>query len=294
MALSAQLETLLTELEKIDPVGAKEQRTILEKHAGLQKPVQEAMLRQSDYDRFMNDNKAKLKHADEVADWFKKNKPVHEQLQRDYAELAEQKSRLEAEVQTKAAELAARAAAGGGDGGNPEAVAKAVMDKLGGSLATKAEVARLVAEETEKQAGAARDRFYKEDVPAALAYNTAMMEASWRYRDEFGKSINRAEFAKFMVDNKIGDPIEAYERYTEKDRRDKEIEAEVTRRTDEAKKKIQAEYVPGSSGSQGLGHLQLRVSKKEANDPLFSQDIQLGDNAAAMAAAAELRNEGRG
>jgi hypothetical protein len=275
MALSEALETLIKTL----PAEVQaQQRAILEKHPALG----EGWLRQNDYDRFLNENKGKLSKYDETMDWYKRTKPVHDQTVADLKEAQEKAARLEA----------ASAAAGGGNV-DAEKVAKAVMENLGKTMPTKTELATLIAEETKKQADSARDNFFKSDVPQALGFMTAMNDVQWKYRDEFGKSMDRVEFAKFMTENKLSDPIEAYERYTEKDRRAREVKAEVDKQLEEEKKKLRSEFVPGSTGSQGTGHLQIRVSEKKAGDPLFGQDIELGDNAAAMSAAAELRAEGK-
>jgi len=260
MALNAALEELLKTL----PADVQaQQRAILEKVPTLG----EGWLRQNDYDRFLNENKGKLSKYDETMDWYKKTKPVHEQTLKDLADAQDKAARLEAEVTAKATELAAAKAASGEGGGDPD--------------------------KTKEQADAARDNFFKNDVPAALGFQTAMVDVQWKYRDEFGKSLNRIEFAKFMTDNKLSDPIDAYEKYTEKERREREIATEVKKRTEEAEKKMRAEFVPGTTGPQGTGHLQVRISEKKPGDALFGQDIELGDNAAAMAAAAELRGEGK-
>ena len=281
-ALEELLKTLPAEVQA-------QQRAILEKHPALG----EGWLRQSDYDRKMNEVKPKLEAYDSTMDWYKRTKPVHDQTVSDLREAQEKVTRLEAEVAAKAAEAAAAAAASGGGNVDAEKVAKAVMDNLGKTFPTNAELSTLIATETKKQADSARDRFFKEDVPAALAFQTAMVDVQWKYRDEFGKSLNRAEFAKYMTDNKLSDPIEAYDKYTDKDRRTKELETERVKIREEEKKKLQSEFVPGSTGPQGTGHLQVRISEKKAGDPLFGQDIELGDNSAAMAAAAELRSEGK-
>ena len=286
MALNAALEELLKTL----PADVQaQQRAILEKVPTLG----EGWLRQNDYDRFLNENKGKLSKYDETMDWYKKTKPVHEQTLKDLADAQDKAARLEAEVTAKATELAAAKAASGEGGGDPKAVAAAVMEALKGQIPTKAEISQLVADKTKEQADAARDNFFKNDVPAALGFQTAMVDVQWKYRDEFGKSLNRIEFAKFMTDNKLSDPIDAYEKYTEKERREREIATEVKKRTEEAEKKMRAEFVPGTTGPQGTGHLQVRISEKKPGDALFGQDIELGDNAAAMAAAAELRGEGK-
>lgn len=288
MALSQALEDLLKTL----PADVQaQQRAILEKVPALG----EGFLRQSDYDRFMNENKGKLAKYDETMDWYKKTKPVHEQTLADLREAQEKNARLEADVQAKATELAAAAAAAGSASGDPKAVASAVLEaiKTGGAIPTKAEIGALVAAESEKQATAQRDKFFKEDVPATLTFITGMNDVQFLwYRENPGKAFPKIEFSKYMTDNKLSDPIEAYSKYTEKDRHDRELETERVKIRDEERKKAQAEFVPGSTAAQGTGHLQIRISEKKSGDPLFGQDIELGDNSAAMAAAAELRASG--
>lgn len=286
MALKAELEELLKTL----PADVQaQQRAILEKHPTLG----DGWLRQADYNKFMNEGQDKLKRYDETMDWYKRTKPVHDQVVTDLAASQAEVERLKAEVASKAAEAAAAKAASGEGATDPAAVAKAVLEAIKGTIPTTAEIGKLIADETDKQAKAAREKFFKEDVPPALAFQTGMNEVQWRHRDEFGKPLNRVEFAKFMTENKINDPIEAYERFTETPRLEAKLKAAKDEGIAEGKKQAAAEFVPGSTGAQGLGHLQVRITEKKTGDPLFGQDVELGDNAAAMAAAAELRNEGR-
>jgi hypothetical protein len=296
MALSAEVESLLTELEKVDPAGAKEQRAILEKFPKLQDPLKGGVLRQSDYDRQMNASKEKLAEATKWQDWAKTNVPIHTQLQKDYAAKEQEIERLKAEVEAKSI---AAAAAAGGNTVDAEKITAAVKEALksAGGIPTKAELAELIKGATDEQMKEARKDFYEKEIPRNLAFVTAMTNAQNRYFRETGKDLDTAEFSKFMVDNSISDPAKAFERFMEPVNRQKaiddEVKKQVTAKEEELKKQFGAAGIPGSSGSQGMGHLQIRVTEKKPNDPLFSQDIELGDNAAAMAAAAELRSEGK-
>jgi hypothetical protein len=296
MALSAEMEGLLTELEKVDPAGAKEQRAILEKYPKLQDGMKGGVMRQSDYDRQLNASKDKLAEAEKWQRWAKDNIPIHTQLQKDYAAKEAEIERLKAEVEAKS--IAAAAAAGGNAGDADkivESVKKAIKDS--GGIPTAAELAKMIDDATEKRMEGARKDFYEKEIPRNLAFVTSMTNAQNRYFRETGKDLDTAEFSKFMVDNNIADPAKAYDRFMEPHNRQKAIDEEVKKQVavkeDELKKQYGASGIPGSSGSQGLGHLQIRVTEKKAGDPLFSQDVELGDNAAAMAAAAELRSEGK-
>jgi hypothetical protein len=150
---------------------------------------------------------------------------------------------------------------------------------------------------TEKRMEGARKDFYEKEIPRNLAFVTSMTNAQNRYFRETGKDLDTAEFSKFMVDNGISDPAKAYDRFMEPVNREKDIEARAKKMADEKveewKKANPASGIPGSTGPQGTGHLQIRMKDPSAHDQLFKQDVELGDNQAAMAAAAELRTEGK-
>jgi hypothetical protein len=303
MALSTEMESLLTELEKVDPAGAKEQRAILDKFPKLQDGLKGGVMRQSDYDRNMNASKDKLAEAEKWQRWAKDNIPIHTQLQKDYAAKEAELERQNAEVERLKSEVEAKsiaaAAAAGGNAGDAEKITAAVKAAIkdAGGMPTKAELAELIRGATDEQMKEARKDFYEKEIPRNLAFVTSMTNAQNRYFRETGKDLDTAEFSKFMVDNNITDPAKAYDRFMEPTNRKKEIETEAQKLADEKvdkwKRENGASGIPGSSGSQGLGHLQIRVTEKKAGDPLFSQDVELGDNTAAMAAAAELRSENK-
>jgi len=297
MALSAEVENLLAELEKVDPAGAKEQRAILDKFPKLQDGLKGGVMRQADYDRNMNANKEKLAKVDEWKRWADTNMPIHQQLQSDYAEKVAEIERLKAEVQAKSIEAAAAAGGSGADAEKISAAVKAAIKDAGG-MPTKSELAALIKGATDEQMAGARKDFYEKEIPRNLAFVTAMTTAQNRYFRETGKDMDTTEFSKFMVDNNISDPAKAYEKFMDPINRQKTIDEEVKKAREDEREKVKKELggasgIPGSSGPQNPGHLQIRITEKKPNDPLFSQDIELGDNAAAMAAAAELRQEGK-
>lgn len=293
MALAAELENLVKELEKIDPVAAKEQRALLEKHESLQKPLKEGVLRQNDYDRFMNDNKRKVETFDQtISDW-KKAKSIHDQLLEDHRVLQEKATKLEADLQLK---VAATAAAATGEDGLPkideQKLAQAVRDRIGSDYVSKADLDRIVKEESGKQYDAAKKEFFEKTFPEAANWISSMVDAQFSYHEEFGKRLDKAEFAKFLKENGIADPMKGYEKFVENARTEKKIEAEVEKRLAEKRKQDNLTEFPGSSGSpQPMGALQIRLKNRTEGDPLIPKDVELGDGSLANIAAQELRKE---
>jgi len=298
MALKPELEALL---KVMAPEEAEAQRKIFEKYPSMG----EGYLRQADYDRFMNENKGKLTTAEKWKEWADRNitEVDGKTTSREAVALREQLSAVE----TEAAELRKKATeaviAHGGDPADVEKVTAAVLAKIGGEPTTKAEMARLVAEETTKTVGVALEKarkdFYEKDFAEATNWITGMNAVQFDYRDEFGKSLNRVEFAKFMKDNGIADPIKAYEAYVAPERKKKEIQTEADklyndRVAKEKKDREERGEFPGSSGAPTpVGGLQLRLNKKDETDPLFGKTVELGDGSVAAAAAADLRSEGK-
>lgn len=294
MALSAALEELLKTL----PADVQaQQRAILEKHPSLG----EGWLRQSDYDRFMNANKEKIESVDRVTAWHAEWKPKYDKLAHEHNEQTARISQLEADKQKLEADLQAASvaavAARGADGNVLDAakIAAAVKQVMGDTMLTKAEIATLVAAETAKQTKeqfeTARKNFYEHDFTQSAAWITEMNDVQWKWREEFpSKPFDKAAFAKFMTEEKITSPIAAYVKYTEKDRTEAEVNRRVTEKlAEERKSNPPAAGVPGSSGAPG--HLQIRLTERKPDDPLFGKDFELGDNSAATAAAAEWRGE---
>jgi hypothetical protein len=298
MALSAELEALITELEKVDKTAAADQRALLEKHASLQKPMQEGVLRQTDYSRKLNEQKTQLEEADKWKKWADKNFPIHEQLVKDYSAVEAERDRLRTENTEMEAKIkAAVTSSGTNDDGTKKIdeaeLTKRVREQIAreGVPTTKAELSALIQAEAQKLNQAATDKFFKETFPQSAAFITGLVDVQWKHRDEFGKPLDREKFAAFMTENKIADPATAYDRYVGDERRKKEIDAEVQRRLDEVKKTNPDAFAGSSGPSQG--HFQIRLNKKGEGDPLVPATAELGDGTLAMAAAAEMRGEGR-
>jgi hypothetical protein len=294
MALSAQLEGLLAELGKVDPAAAQEQRKVLEKFASLQKPLEEGVLRQSDYSRYLNEHSKEIQTAKETRDWYQQNKPIFDDMKTRHEASEQEISRLKVELERTSVAAAAAAAAAGSPGGDPEKIAEAVKRTLGSEIPTKTELAALVAAETKKQTDEARSNFYKVDFPQSMKFMTGWNAVMFQHQQETGKLLDAEGFTKYMTENKFDDPVRAYEGFMSGTRESKRVEDEVAKRVDQWKKdNPAASGVPGSSGPATPGPLQVRLATRDSKDPLFGKDFELGDQTASTSAAAELRAEGR-
>lgn len=266
----------------------------------------EGWLRQADYDRGLNKAKDEVAAANAKAqewiDWGGKNKPRHEQLLKDYTSLETTSktkiSELEKQVQDATA-AAARAAENAGGEVNVEqvnAIAQQKVDALisAKGYATQSDIDRITGEVVQKSVderlGKAREEFLTQTFPAATQFMADLNDIMGDHRAEFGEKLNRAEFSKYMQDNKLTDPNKAYEQWVGPRRTEITIKKKVE---EGVAAEISKRNIPGvsSASSPDLGPLQIRLSKTA--DPLSGKDVELGDNQAGMAAAAELRSEGK-
>jgi hypothetical protein len=308
MALSATLEAMVAELEKVDPVAGKEQRALLEKYPSLQKPTEEQRLRQADYDRKHNEDKQKIEYGTTMKKWADDNIPKYDAAVAEAAEAAKQRDialaaqkKAEAALQEKITKSATES------GVDPEALAAAVKAKLGSEYFTKAEFETALKTGTDKlvedKVKGATDRFYANDVPRLAGLNAAVTEGQNRFFEEFKDHLDPEAYVahlsaagdKFMTDGKF-DRKKAYDAFVVQKRsevsRSAEIEKEAQKRADAilAERGGQGSF-PGTSGPPGP--LQVRFNAKDKSDPLFGAAMELGDNSAAAAAAAELHLEGK-
>lgn len=302
MALSQELEDVIAELEKVDPAGAKDYRATLDKYPALQKPIAGHVMRQADYDRNLNSMKGKLERADEIETWYTgpKGKKAYDAtlVERDTA-IARQKE-LEAEVAKKAVAIAAIENAKGGDGKPVDAavLAENIMKQLSGQIVGKTELTEIAQSEAKKIVGdlfeTARKDFYDKDFATSVQWITKMVDVQQQHFEDTGKRLDRKAFAEHMAKGAFDDPEKAYSEFIAPAKRERDIEVEAQKRADKIIAERSGTGFPGSSGAPGSGgHLQLRLSKKEAGDPLFGSDASLGDNTLATAAAAELNSEGK-
>lgn len=293
MPLSAALEELVKELEKIDPAAAKAQRELLEKHAVLQKPLEDGVLRQTEFSRKMNDMQKDVDYGKTMKKWADDNVPKYDTIKKERDDAVAEQERLKAEIkkQTEAA-AAAALAAGDGKGFDPKAVAAAVFAKIQeeGGFASKTEIADEIKKVTES-VDKARTAFFETTFPQAAKWQSEMTSVQLQYRDEAGKLLDMTAFSKFMTDGKFTSPAAAFEKFMEPERTAKKNQADAEKRFNDLMAERGKNTFPGSSGEPG--HLQVRMAKKDSKDTLFSQDVSLGDGSLAAAAAAELNNEGK-
>lgn len=297
MALTAELEDLIKELEAVDPTAAKAQRALLEQYPVLQKPTQEQRLRQSDYSKKnteLDDARAKFKEHDE---WYKQAKPAFDVMKTERDTAVEENAKLKTEQDKKVKEaVAAATAAAGGDPDNPataDKITEAVLAKLGDG-ASPAKIAEVVAAEVKKFGAEQSKAFFETTFPKAARWQANFTSAQLTYYNETKEILDTEKFSKFMTDNKIEDPLKGLEEFMKPIREKKEIDAKVEARFQEVLKERSQEGVPGASGTPSLpGPMQIRLGKRDPNDSLFSGKGELGDNSGAAAAAAELTAEGK-
>jgi len=298
MALKKELEDLLASIP--DEKEREEQRKLLEKYPVLS----EGYLRQSDYDRKMNEVKtdrekeqeallAARKKAAEFQKWYDENAPRHTQLMDEFKKLSEKNKDLEEQVR-KAAEGSGGGGSGSGGGGGEVDETK-LMSKVQEEInkrgyVSKTELGEIVAAEAKKLADQERSSFLKDTLPNVLEWNQKMMDFNYEHRQEFGEPFDRKAFSKFVADNKIEDLDTAYKAFVNDKRTENKIKTETDKRV---KEELSKKNFPGSGASPApsdLGPLQLRRAGKGPDG--LPEDATL--SAAAMAAAAELRSEGKG
>jgi hypothetical protein len=301
MALKAEeLQSVIEELSKfVEPADAVTLKTLLEKNERLAQEVKDGRLRQSDYDKFLNQNKERLKYADDMKKWADINVPKHDKLTQDFGELQELNRTLETQV-TDFREQLAKAA----EGGNvDEAALAAAVDKRTKELGylTKAETEKIIQQEAgklaEEKANAAADVrtdiFLKQTWPAAQAINQTLIIKNFQHMKEFGEPLTQEDceaIGAILTERNMTDPGKAYDEWIGPKRSAKTIEAEVERRV--AAKLSESAGFPGVSGTpmSELGPVQL---KNMGKIPELPEGTKLGDFASANAAGAELRSEGK-
>jgi len=308
MALSAVLEALCVELEKADPAAGKAQRELLEKYPSLQKPTEEQRLRQEDYSKNLNENKKKIEYGQTMKKWADDNVPKFDEMKAERDAAVKKAEEAQAKLTKAEKDLQEKITIAAKEGGvDPDKLADAVKAKIGGEFMTKAEINKVVNDETSKLLDGgmkkAVDKFYAEDVPKLSGLNTALTEGMNRYHDEFKDYLDPEAYLahlatagdKYMTDGKF-DRKKAYEAFVVSKRAETNRVAEIEKEAEKRAAKILEERgvqggFPGTSGAPGP--LQMRFNAKDKNDPLFGAPMELGDNSAAAAAAAELHSEGK-
>jgi hypothetical protein len=281
------------------------------------KILREGYLRQSDYDRMMNEAKkandklkadydAKVKAADdktkeatELVDknkkWWAETEPIFTKAKTTQAErdsLFEEKKKLE----TKIAELTTAAAAGGKPGSEGSVVdqaelAKAVEERVKGmGFVSESKLMEIVLQEAGKQ----RDTFLKETLPATMEYIFSVNDIAMRHREEFHEPFDRVAYLKFIHENQLGNllPDKAYDQYIS-EKRGKNNEAKMR---EEIEKDIRTKMsIPGTGTVTGppTGSIPEEGSALVEYIKATAAKDDGGTMSGAMAAAAELRKEGK-
>jgi hypothetical protein len=290
--------TLPQEVEDLLKAMSPEDATAFRKSVESNPKLAEGWLRQSDYDRRMNEGKAELQKekakANEWVEWSKTAKPQFEQMKTDYEKLQQEKAELQRKIE------AAAITAGGGEG-DEAAITKRVEERLksiGNDYVPKSEVDKIIAAEAKKVVDSSikeeRERFFAETLPAQAQFNLDLQEINADHKAETGKWMDRKVFSDFMKAEGLTDPKKAYDKFMSGARTEKEIERRVQ---EEVKKRNSQIGLPGTSGvsvPSELGPLQVRIQHKDAFSTAHPDaKVEVGDGQLGAAAAAALRAEGK-
>lgn len=263
--------------------------------------LQEGWLRQQEFDKKSNKWKKDMEAAQELSNarqrWYEENKPVHEnalELNRKLEAEKQEWQQQQQELQQKLSEAEQRRAAEGGEPVDREELKRLVMEehKAMGWL-SKAEQQALIDEKTAQLTGqtdaaikSAEKRLWEETFPQMANHALDISEIGYDHKTEFQEPIDRMKFTEFLSENKITDFKKGYEQFV-KPRRDERdfktrVEAEVTQRMSGLSVNG---GMPVAGGPQPKGALQMRIEKDAAGPGSLT--------AAAAAAAAEMRSEGK-
>lgn len=293
MALKPELEELLATIT--DEKDREVQRGLLEKHQSLR----ESHLRQSDYDRKMNETKtdrekeqitltAAKERAEKWDKWAKDNVPRHDNLMAEFKKVSERNIVLEEEVKKAVASTATGGGGGEVDEGKLRTAVLEEVSKRG--YMSAADVEKVAVEQARKLAEQERNSFFKDTLPNVLEWTQTMMEIGIEHRQEFGEAFDRKGFSQFIADKKITDLQEGYKMFVGDRRTENKIKTETEKRV---KDELSKRNVPGMGALPSpaeLGPLQARRAGKSGDG--LPDDATI--SAASMAAAAELRSEGKG
>jgi len=307
----AKISAALEEYLKSLPAETQQAlRPLCEANPGLG----EGWLRQADYDRMMDEGKIAKKEADEATkkarDWYDENKPKYDAALTELETYKTRVTGLETENKTLQ-DRVNKAVSGTG-----EEMTQAQMDQLKANImeevgkrgfVSQAELDKIALQKSEEltkklvadQYKEARDKFFKEDFPASVQFTTEMVDIMADHREEFKEKLDREKFAKFMQDNQLVNPRQAYEQYVGERRLQTKIENARKEGLEEGKKEALKAQIPGSGAVPGageMGHLQLRLTTPPSNGeakPVIPPDVEVGTGQLAAMAAQELRQEGK-
>jgi hypothetical protein len=293
-------EELKPFLEGISAADVAVFDNLLTKTPGLGTRLKEGVLRQSDYDRKMNENKTKLTAAEERAkeldEWYEVNNTIHTNLLTEYDKLEKQSRELQEKL---ARAEAARTASGGDDNVNAaelEARVKEEVSKLG--YVSKSEMDSIIATQANKLATEAAnaeikkatDQFWKETFPAAASAQADIAEICYDHKVEFNENIDRAALDAVMKERGLTSFKKGYEALVEPKRKEREFTRKVD---DEVKTRLSGMTGGGFAGGSPIlekGAVQMRIEREAAKAAASGVS---SSKLAAVEAAQELRNEGK-
>jgi hypothetical protein len=295
----------LADLEALGAHMGKEDQPIfenlLQKNPKAAREIIDGRLRQSDYDKNMNLSKAEVaaakKRAQDMQEWYDRNEPLHKKALGDLTSLEEQKQALEAKYTKQAEEFAALAASKGGEGVDEVALAAAIksqVEKFG--YVTQDEFNKIKLDtlqaQVEKAADdrikAAEDKLFKETMPAIWNSSMDLAEIAVEHKAEFGEKLDRNAFSTFLTEKKITDSNEGYKAFVADRRGEREFKKRVD---EEVKQKLSGMQLNGNGSGSGTPTLMERGVLQQKIDE--ENKSASSTSAAAMAAAAELRSEGK-
>jgi hypothetical protein len=283
MALLPEVEAVLKDYSEADQ---KVLRPLYEANPALQAKVKEQMMGQSEVSRKFQEAAAKAKDADkrkaEADALYGKNMDWFRDSEADVTGLETENKRLKAEVETlKAATTAAAGARSeaAAAGAPPAEMAKIDADVK--ALRQALDETRKLLDESEKKVATRFD--------AGGMFLVKVNDIAQKHVRTFNEPFSQEEFIKYMTENKLADPAEAYKVMTaEKAQKKWETEKEA-----EIRKKIEAEnaarspvpYMTGQSPLMEQGPMQRYLTPDDKAPKTMREAV--------AQAAAELRSEGK-
>lgn len=324
MARKEQFEQVVKELN----LSEEDKATMLQ--LGEKTPAfMDAVLRQSDYDRFMNENKAKIDAAGKWDDWAKTNLNRYNELQaidaqtggklHEYPVLMKErddlKTKLDALTSGKEFDM------------TQEQLTTAVaqeFEKRGIRNPTEQQINEMVTKVStdiiNTKAVELEKTFVTQTLPSHMNFMADVLDAAQDFRTEFGEKMNRDEFVKYCAANQQCETVgKAYEQYVAVRRLEKKHADELKQADEKARKeerdKLANQNLPGSTsavnptgtepgpvlqfirgqnaGQQVTGTGTGTGSGTGTDAGAVAAPGALGDGSAAAAAAAALRASGK-
>ena len=301
MALNKVLEEALALIQ--DEGDQTALRASFEKYPDLSVRF-EGNLRQEDFDRnsgqLKTDREAfeteKTDGREKIAkwqSWFDQNKASHDGMLSKFEGIQAMNTKLEAEVQ----ELKDKGVEIPLDGSvtSLDAVMKAVDERVAARGYVDADgFDKKFAEQSGAVLESERADFLSKTLPGVIAYNTALTTAHFNHRDQFDEPLDTEAFMKYMAENKLENPVTAYDGFV----KDKLHAKELTDKEEEIRKDERTKIgLPGTGApptgvdSPAIGPVEM-LRQGKATDGI-PEGAQIGDGQAGAAAAAAMRADGQ-